>query len=275
MRSSDSSGARAPTTRTTGSWATPSAPTPSPWARRRMFYRDSRDAANAFAAFRTSNARSTANGKRIVVAGANDGQLHAFRTSDGAELWSFIAPNLLSKLKHIAHNSHPTGLTHQYYVDGPISVADVWLGSGDGTTKSPSDWKTLHGLRPGQGRDADPLELLELLRQRLQQRLLGHIQQLLRLLCPGYHEHGRPRLQMAHRPVGQPGPLPRRPLEQDDGEPGEDRRRGEVGRVHRRRAQLVELHGDGLRQPRERVSSSSSWPPAMSCGATPRPTTPT
>ena len=117
-----------------------------------QYYRDSRDAANAFATFRTNNVRSTANGKRIVLAGANDGQLHAFRTSDGAELWSFIAPNLLSKLKDIAHSSHPTGLTHQYYVDGPISVADVWLGSGDGTTKNPSDWRTL--LVFGQGRGA-------------------------------------------------------------------------------------------------------------------------
>jgi hypothetical protein len=117
-----------------------------------MFYRDGRDSADAFTSFRTGNTRSTANGKRIVLAGANDGQLHAFRTSDGAELWSFIAPNLLSKLTQIAHNSHPTGLTHQYYVDGPISVADVWLGSGDGTTKSPSDWKTLMVF--GQGRGA-------------------------------------------------------------------------------------------------------------------------
>ncbi len=116
-----------------------------------QYFRDTRDTANAFAAFRTSNARSTANGKRIVVAGANDGQLHAFRTSDGAELWSFIAPNLLSKLKNIAHTSHPTGLTHQYYVDGPISVADVWLGSGDGTTKSASDWKTLLVFAQGRG----------------------------------------------------------------------------------------------------------------------------
>jgi hypothetical protein len=117
-----------------------------------QYYRDSRDVANAFATFRSNNVRSTANGKRIVLAGANDGQLHAFRTSDGAELWSFIAPNLLTKLKDIAHASHPTGLTHQYYVDGPISVADVWLGSGDGTTKNPSDWKTLVVF--GQGRGA-------------------------------------------------------------------------------------------------------------------------
>ena len=62
---------------------------------------------------------------RIVVAGANDGQLHAFRTSDGAEVWSFIPPNFLHKLKNIAHKVHPTGLSHQYFVDGPVSVAAV------------------------------------------------------------------------------------------------------------------------------------------------------
>jgi len=116
-----------------------------------QYFQDMRDSSNAFASFRASNVRSTANGKRIVVAGANDGQLHAFRTSDGAELWSFIAPNLLSKLKDIAHTAHPTGLTHQYYVDGPISVADVWLGTGDGTAKSPSDWRTLLIFAQGRG----------------------------------------------------------------------------------------------------------------------------
>lgn len=116
------------------------------------YFKDFRDSASAFATFRGNNPRSTANGKRIVVSGANDGQLHAFRVDTGAEVWSFIPPNLLRKLKDIAHNTHPTGLSHQYYIDGPISVADVWLGTGDGTMKSPSDWKTL--LVFGEGRGA-------------------------------------------------------------------------------------------------------------------------
>jgi hypothetical protein len=115
------------------------------------YYKDSRDGANAFAAHRTGNARTSANGKRAIVAGANDGQLHAFRTSDGVELWSFIPPNLRTKLKNIAHKAHPTGLSHQYFVDGPISVADVWLGTGDGTAKSASDWKTLLVVGEGRG----------------------------------------------------------------------------------------------------------------------------
>jgi hypothetical protein len=116
-----------------------------------LYFKDARDSAGAFSAFRTNNFRSTANGKRIVVAGANDGQLHAFRTDAGGEVWSFIPPNVLNKLKDIAHKSHPTGLTHQYYVDGPISVADIWVGSGDGTVKSSTDWKTFLIFGEGRG----------------------------------------------------------------------------------------------------------------------------
>lgn len=116
-----------------------------------LYFKDARDGAGAFAAFRTTNLRSTANGKRIVVAGSNDGQLHAFKTDLGAEVWSFIPPNVLNKLKDIAHKSHPTGLTHQYYVDGPISVADVWMGTGDGTTKAATDWKTFLIFGEGRG----------------------------------------------------------------------------------------------------------------------------
>ncbi len=121
--------------------------TPSP------FYEDVRDLNDAFGAHRTNNQRTSANGLRIIVAGANDGQFHAYRTSTGEEAWSFIPPNLLPKLKLIAHSAHPTGLTHQYFVDGPITVADVWLGSGTGTSKSisPNNWKTLLVFGLGRG----------------------------------------------------------------------------------------------------------------------------
>ena len=115
------------------------------------YFKDSRDGTNAFASHRTGNLRTSDNGKRAIVAGSNDGQLHTFRTSDGVELWSFIPPNLRTKLKNIAHKAHPTGLSHQYFVDGPISVADVWLGTGDGTAKSASDWKTLMVFGQGRG----------------------------------------------------------------------------------------------------------------------------
>ncbi len=119
------------------------------------YYNDPRSA-SAFDAFRQNNL----NRERIVLLGANDGQFHAFRASDGEEKWSFIPPNLLPKLGLIAHSSHPTILPHQYFVDGPLTASDVWLGIGDGTNKSASDWRTLlifglgRGVRgPGNGTD--------------------------------------------------------------------------------------------------------------------------
>jgi Tfp pilus tip-associated adhesin PilY1 len=115
------------------------------------FFFDSRDANAAFAAHRAAHPRTSANGQRLVLAGANDGQLHAFLTSTGGEAWSFIPPNLLTKLRNISHSEHPTGLTHQYFVDGPVTVADVWLGSGSGTGKSSSDWKTFMVFGEGRG----------------------------------------------------------------------------------------------------------------------------
>jgi len=115
------------------------------------FFMDNRDTSNAFESFRTSNQRTTDNRIRVIVAGANDGQIHAFKTYDGSEVWSFIPPNFLTKLKNIAHTTDPTGLSHQYFVDGPVSAADIWLGTGDGTAKSASDWKTLLIFGEGRG----------------------------------------------------------------------------------------------------------------------------
>ncbi|MDQ5984695.1 MAG: hypothetical protein CSYNP_00391 [Syntrophus sp. SKADARSKE-3] len=117
--------------------------TPSPY-----FY-DHVDAGstNAFKNFREAHERTTANQRRIVIAGANDGQFHAFKTADGAEFWSFIPPNLLSKLKYASHTADTpaarSGKTHQYFVDGPVVAADIWLGSGSGTTKHDTEWRTL------------------------------------------------------------------------------------------------------------------------------------
>ena len=116
----------------------------------------------AFAQFRLEHCRAAAcpvvadRTKRVIIAGANDGQLHAFKTSDMTEAWSFIPPNMLEKLRMITHKTHPTTLSHQYFVDGQISVTDAWLPStvGSGTCKSKNDWKTL--LIFGEGRGTSP-----------------------------------------------------------------------------------------------------------------------
>jgi hypothetical protein len=111
----------------------------------------SNNTCNAFCEFRNNHVRTSALSNRLILAGANDGQVHAFKTSDGSEAWSFIPPNFLPKLKNIAHSSHPSLLTHQYFVDGPISVADVWFGNGTGQSKSSSDWRTVLIFGEGRG----------------------------------------------------------------------------------------------------------------------------
>ncbi|MEN6464338.1 MAG: PilC/PilY family type IV pilus protein [Syntrophaceae bacterium] len=120
------------------------------------YYYDMLDGNGAFDLFRASHKRSStlnADGtgnNRIILAGANDGQMHAFRTGSGDEAWSFVPPNLIAKLLLIAHSDHPTSLSHAYFVDGPVTVADVWWGS-TYTSKSSSEWKTIMAFGEGRG----------------------------------------------------------------------------------------------------------------------------
>jgi type IV pilus assembly protein PilY1 len=119
-----------------------------------------RKSTSAFTEFRGSHCRASScsssddQGRRLIVVGANDGQLHAFKTKDMSEAWSFVPPNLLPKLRMIVHSSDPSTLSHQLFVDGQVNVQNVWLGSGNGTCKSSSDWKTV--LVFGEGRGTNP-----------------------------------------------------------------------------------------------------------------------
>jgi type IV pilus assembly protein PilY1 len=129
------------------------------------FFEDMRDhnntytcnsvATNAFGRFRCDNSRTSANGLRLVVVGANDGQFHAFKTADGSEKWSFVPPNLLPRLQYLAHTSNPSALVHPYLVDGPVTVADVWWksagGTDDGTSKVNAEWRTMVIFGEGKG----------------------------------------------------------------------------------------------------------------------------
>ena len=110
-------------------------------------------APKAYESFQGNNASR----QRIVMVGANDGQFHAFNADNGSEMWSFIPPNQLPRLPFIAHKKDPTTLVREYFVDGGASAADVWLGSGDGKSKSVdgSEWRTLLVFGEGRGvRDA-------------------------------------------------------------------------------------------------------------------------
>ena len=100
---------------------------------------------------------STNKGTRdqVIVVGANDGMLHAFRAGvmrngddpetpvvesgnnthydlgDGFELWAFIPPDMLPKLK-----LYVLGGRHEQYVDGTPMVRDIWV---DGSGSSSAD----------------------------------------------------------------------------------------------------------------------------------------
>ena len=122
------------------------------------YFVDNIDANNAFASFRSSHIRSSdsTGGGRIGIVGANDGQLHVFNAYDGSEIFTFFPPNLLPKLQQLAHQDVGTTLggTHRFFVDGPISAADVWFGT-NGASKAASEWKTILVAGLGRGGDID------------------------------------------------------------------------------------------------------------------------
>ena len=98
----------------------------------------------------------------MVYAGANDGVLHAFDAGEhtvgddpvtpgleatyytpgfGTERFGYVPGFMLDRLKLVPQNSPRT----EFFVDGPISVADAWLGDGTGNdvTKVESEWATV------------------------------------------------------------------------------------------------------------------------------------
>jgi type IV pilus assembly protein PilY1 len=89
---------------------------------------------SSYQAFKTAKASRTT----VLIAGTNDGMLHAFRESDGVELWAFIPPDLLDNLQSLTANT----ADHGYFVDASPIAADLKLSGA---------WKTIlvFGLRRG------------------------------------------------------------------------------------------------------------------------------
>lgn len=66
-----------------------------------------------------------------VYVGANDGMLHGFNANTGAETFAFV-PNaaIHNGLKDLSDPAYGTlDLQHRYFVDGEITVADVYIGN--------------------------------------------------------------------------------------------------------------------------------------------------
>jgi type IV pilus assembly protein PilY1 len=76
----------------------------------------------------------------MVYVGANDGMLHAFNATTGAEAWAFIPRAVLPSLYQLADDGYST--RHRFFVDGTPTASDVF----DGT-----NWRTIvvGGLNKG------------------------------------------------------------------------------------------------------------------------------
>jgi type IV pilus assembly protein PilY1 len=70
----------------------------------------------------------------IVYVGANDGMLHGFNASTGVESYAFIPNQVIANgLETLASPEYQ----HRYFVDGEMTVADVYFSGGGG------GWKTI------------------------------------------------------------------------------------------------------------------------------------
>lgn len=90
---------------------------------------------SGYNAFKSTNSSRT----RMLFQGANDGMLHAFVATTGAESWAYIPNLVMGTLNNL---SHKTGFTHKYYVDGTPEFGDVDFNNIDGNT-SGGDWRTI------------------------------------------------------------------------------------------------------------------------------------
>ena len=70
---------------------------------------------------------SKASRQGMVYVGANDGMLHAFNSSTGAEAWAYIPSMVMSNMYRTADKNYAN--LHRYSVDGAVIQGDVYDGS--------------------------------------------------------------------------------------------------------------------------------------------------
>lgn len=76
--------------------------------------------ASLWSAYKTAKAART---EGILLVGANDGMLHVFRESNGAEVLAVIPRSVLHNMHLLASQSYG----HRYFVDGPLSHGDAYI----------------------------------------------------------------------------------------------------------------------------------------------------
>jgi type IV pilus assembly protein PilY1 len=88
----------------------------------------------SYRAFKSAHAKRT----KVVIVGADDGMLHAFRETDGVELWAFIPRDMLGRLPALAA---VTG-AHASFVDASPVAVDI---------KVAGTWRTIVVFGGGRG----------------------------------------------------------------------------------------------------------------------------
>ena len=107
---------------------------------------------NKYVDFRAGNScgGSCSNRTEVVLAGANSGLLHAFKSLDGEELWSYIPPNIIGKISSIvtvrSNSTNPI-----YGIDGSPIVKDVIFDDTPNNGINDPRWRTvlMSGLGSG------------------------------------------------------------------------------------------------------------------------------
>ena len=88
--------------------------------------------------------------KEILLAGANNGLLHAFDTSNGEELWAYLPPNMIGNLEKIPSNN--ANVTNAIYgIDGSPIVKDIYYDDTPDDGRNNPVWKTIALVGLGAG----------------------------------------------------------------------------------------------------------------------------
>jgi type IV pilus assembly protein PilY1 len=75
-----------------------------------------------YAAFKSDQSGRTA----VVYAASNDGMLHAFRASNGEEMWAYVPSMVMPEMYRLASANYGEELNHRFYVDATPVMGDIY-----------------------------------------------------------------------------------------------------------------------------------------------------